>query len=69
MQEGLDEVMTSSLSELVAYLLADQAALIEKVQALEEENSKNLNVQCTQKRRTPENEGKVRLHLLEMCSK
>ncbi|KAK3512796.1 hypothetical protein QTP70_025354 [Hemibagrus guttatus] len=60
-QEGLDEVMTSSLSELVAYLLADRAALMEKIQALEEENSKNLNVQCTHKRRTPENERKVAL--------
>ncbi|KAG7318822.1 hypothetical protein KOW79_017296 [Hemibagrus wyckioides] len=57
-QEGLDEVMTSSLSELVAYLLADRGALMEKIQALEEENSKNLDVQCTQKRRTHENEGK-----------
>ncbi|XP_053508360.1 myosin-7 isoform X2 [Ictalurus furcatus] len=53
-QEGLDEVMTSSLSEQVAYLLADRAALMEKIQTLEDGDSKTLNVKCTQKRRTPD---------------
>ncbi|XP_053530050.1 myosin-3 isoform X2 [Ictalurus punctatus] len=52
--EGLDEVMTNSLSEQVAYLLADRAALMEKIQTLEDGDSKTLNVKCTQKRRTPD---------------
>ncbi|MCJ8744636.1 hypothetical protein PDJAM_G00120980 [Pangasius djambal] len=53
-QEGLAEIMTSSLSEQVAYLLADRAALMEKIQALEDGDSKTLNVMCTQKQRTPD---------------
>lgn len=40
MQEGLAEIMTSSLSEQVAYLLAERATLMEKIQALEDANSK-----------------------------
>ncbi|MCI4390390.1 hypothetical protein PGIGA_G00122140 [Pangasianodon gigas] len=53
-QEGLAEIMTSSLSEQVAYLLADRAALMEKIQAQEDGDSKTLNVKCTQKQRTPD---------------
>lgn len=65
--EGLDEVMTNSLSEQVAYLLADRAALMEKIQTLEDGDSKTLNVKCTQKRRTPDdNVEKVRL-LRNVC--
>ncbi|XP_053339843.1 cytospin-A isoform X2 [Clarias gariepinus] len=50
-QEGLAEVMTSSLSEQVAYLLADRAALMEKIQALKNE-SKMLNAKSAQKEKT-----------------
>ncbi|XP_026788263.3 trichohyalin isoform X2 [Pangasianodon hypophthalmus] len=53
-QEGLAEIMTSSLSEQVAYLLADRAALMEKIQALEDGDSKTLNVKCTQRQRAPD---------------
>lgn len=60
-QEGLAELITSSLSEQVAYLLADQAALREKIQALKDRDSDTRNVQCAQKQRTPdENAEKVR---------
>lgn len=60
-QEGLAEVMSSSLSEQVAYLLADRAALMEKIQTLEDGDSNTLNVKCAQKQRTPdENAKKVR---------
>lgn len=59
-QEGLTEVTTSSLSEQVAYLLADRAALMERTQAQEDAGSKTLNVKCTQKQITDENKEKVR---------
>lgn len=60
-QEGLAEVMTSSLSEQVAYLLADRAALMEKIQALKNE-SKMLNAKSAQKKKTlDENVEKVNL--------
>lgn len=66
-QEGLAELATSSLSEQVAYLLADRAALMEKIQALEDADSKALNLKCPQKESTPdENAGKVR-SLRNMC--
>lgn len=66
-QEGLAEVVSCSLSEQVAYLLADRAALMEKIQTLEDADSRTLNVTCTQEQRTPdENAEKVRL-LTNVC--
>lgn len=63
-QQGLTEVTASSLSEQVAYLLADRAALMERIQAREDPDSKTLNVKCTQKLITDENKEKVRCFII-----
>lgn len=66
-KEGLVEVMTSSLSEQVAYILADRGALMKKIQAQEDADSNGLNIKCTCKQRTSyENANKVRL-LGDVC--
>ncbi|XP_060765933.1 myocardial zonula adherens protein [Neoarius graeffei] len=67
-QEGLAELIASSLSEQVAYLLADQAALREKIQALEDRDSDTRNVQCAQKQRTPDENAEKVTPLQRWCS-
>lgn len=54
MHEGLAEIVTSSLSEQVAYLLAERAALMQKIQALENADTKTLSMKRTSMQATPD---------------